>query len=435
MTILFDRGLVLAKIETTFDVDPTPDNTNDAFLVIEPDYTPDITSLTRDNVRTTMSNDAPITGRKIGSMTFRHEVRSNGNLIASVPPRLGVLLRACAMAETQNLTGVLKNFNASAGSDSLTFTYSANANLYMVRRIRAEITTGGQSGVAIINFIGAAVSDQDEIRLADTDEVTLVDGVPIPVHDVNGVELFTVTPTFGTDDPVTGDVFTFDAVPISYCYEPISDNHESITLYMYLPDSSGVSLLHKLTGGRGTYTMEAAANGFASFSFTFTGSFVTVVDIATPSGTVFETQKPRQVEQAAFSLDDDTLPIAPLCLSQFTIDIANDVQPRECINKANSYEGSIIVGRDPVMGGDPEAVLEATHPFWANLENAAKVDFRAKVGVAKGNSVIFHGPHSVYSGLGYSNRNSIRSYDLTAALAINEDISADGDNELLICFA
>jgi hypothetical protein len=253
---------------------------------------------------------------------------------------------------------------------------------------------------------------------------------------VDGVQLFGITPTFGTDDPTIGDIYLFDIIPVGYSYLPESDNIPSITLYMYFPDDTGESLLHKMTGSRGTFTMEANANDFARFNFTFTGSFVTVTDETTPVGTVFETQKPRQVEQAALSIcETDNVPyeiVNNLCASQYTIDIANEVTPRECVNEPNSFQGSIITGRAPVVGFDPEAVLESVNPFWAQLENSTSLDFRAKIGVTKGNLVIFQGGNTVMSSLGYTNRNSIRAYDVQAALAA---VSGDGDDELRIHFA
>jgi len=87
MTILFNKALLLAKIEATFDQDPNPDNVNDAFLVINPDFAPDITILERDNVRTSLSNDARAVGRKIGQITFQHEVRNNGDASGATSPR------------------------------------------------------------------------------------------------------------------------------------------------------------------------------------------------------------------------------------------------------------------------------------------------------------------------------------------------------------
>ncbi len=439
MTIIFDRGLVLAKIETEFDVDPIPVNTLDALLVAEPDFVPDITQLPRDNVRTSFSNDAPISGRKIGSMTFSHEVRNNGNTDGTLSPIIGRLLRACAMAETQLSVAAdcLLNEDTSNSSDSLTFACSTIPadDHTMMRRIRVEVTTGGSSGTVVAAITAKEVSDNAEIRLADTDEITLTDGQEILVHDVDGTQLFGITPTFGTDDLDAGDIILFDIIPLGYSYIPESDGLDSLTLYMYFPDDSGESILHKMTGSRGTFTMEANANDFARFNFTFTGSFVTVIDIATPTGTIFETQKPRQVEQAALSICEDAAPfeiVNNLCASQYTIDIGNEVVPRDCINEPNSFQGALIVGRTPVVGFDPEAVLEAVNPFWAQLENSTSLDFRAKIGVAKGNIVIFQAGNMVFSSLGYQDRNSIRSYDVQGALAA---VSGTGDDELRVHFA
>lgn len=433
MTILFNRGLVLAKIESVFDEDANPDATNDAFLVADPQFNPDITRLVRNNVRTSLSPDPHVIGRKIGVIQFQHEVRNNGNVDGTVAPRLGTLLRICGMEETQRLVGGISGLNSSgATSDALSFTIdNVQAAHVLLRRIRLLVTVGGPSGVATAQITSPGVSDVPEISLTDTDEVVLQDGVAITVHDTAGNPLFDLTPSFETDDPATGDVYTFDAAPIGYCYKPRSDGFESGTVYLYFPDDSGQSLLHRITGGRGTWTVEAVGGDFARFTFTITGSFQTVIDAATPASPVFETQKPRQVELAAMLLEDSGDFTSTLCASQFTMDIANDVQPRECINEPNSYQGSLIVDREPVMGFDPEAVLEAVHPFWGNLEAGAELEWRAKIGADKGNVVSF-GAHIQYSDLGYQDRNSVRAYDVQAALSTRSGV---GDDECEICFA
>ena len=64
----------------------------------------------------------------------------------------------------------------------------------------------------------------------------------------------------------------------------VSDNFASLTFYLYLPDDSGQSLLHKMTGSRGSFQMEATGGDYARFNFTFQGSFVAPIDVTTPSG-------------------------------------------------------------------------------------------------------------------------------------------------------
>ena len=48
MTITYNRGLLLADIESVFDTAETLSAANDAIEIIEPDYVPDITAQSRD---------------------------------------------------------------------------------------------------------------------------------------------------------------------------------------------------------------------------------------------------------------------------------------------------------------------------------------------------------------------------------------------------
>jgi len=436
MTILFNKALLLAKIEATFDQDPNPDNVNDAFLVINPDFAPDITILERDNVRTSLSNDARAVGRKIGQITFQHEVRNNGDASGATSPRLGVLLRGCGMLETQIDTPAESVFAFSSNAANVGVFNLTGTTAYVgtgQRKITLRITTGGGSGVAVGNFTSPAVSDLPLIDHTGTDEVTLTDAVEILLHDTTGAQIVGVTPDFLSDTPEAGDVYEFWIRPTGWLYTPRSENFESLTLYLYYPDDTGQSLLHKLTGARGTFDINAPGGNFGTFNFTFTGSYVAPADVATPSGSVFETQKPQQVEQAALTVDDANFgEVVNLCAGSWTVDIANDVQPRECVNEPNSFQGSLIVGREPALGFDPEAVLEATHPFWANLAAGNQIEWHAKIGTTKGNVVDMLARNVQYTGIGYGNRNNIRTYEIEGALAA---VTGDGDDELELLFA
>ncbi|KKK73224.1 hypothetical protein LCGC14_2895970 [marine sediment metagenome] len=74
---------------------------SDAFLVIDPDYAPDITVLDRDVVSSSLSESPGSTGRKLGVMTFQTEIKNNDVTDGTIPPCVGVLLRGCAMAQVK----------------------------------------------------------------------------------------------------------------------------------------------------------------------------------------------------------------------------------------------------------------------------------------------------------------------------------------------
>lgn len=434
MSILFNRALLLAKAEATFDTDVVPDATNDAFLVIEPDFAPDINSLVRPNVRTDLSQDAIVTGRKMAQLSFGHEVRNNGNLVGTLAPRLGRLIEACGFGATQVNEAsecVETTTPATANTGDLEFigTTAPAAAMTLPRELTITITTGGVSGAAFGSITSPAADVLTLVDMSGTDDVTFSDGVEILVVDAEGNTVIGITPSFQSNNPATNDVYTLLIRPLGYSYKPISAAFPSLTLYMYYPDDTGSSILHKITGARGTFTVDATGGDYAKFNFSFTGSYVAPADVSFPTAT-YETQTPQQVEQAYLYVEEGGSRNTSLKASSWTIDMGVEVVPREDVNASDAYAGAIIVGRQPSMGFDPEAVLEATHDFWNNMANATSLEWFARVGTSKGNLVFFKAPNLQYGSLGYGNRNSLRTYEVTGHLA-----RTSGNDELEIYFA
>lgn len=414
MSIIFDRALVLAKIESTFRTDAVPDKDNDALLVGNPEVNLDINQLTRDNVRSDLSPLATVSGRKVASMSFTHEVRNNGNTDGTTPPVIGVLLRGCGLAQTQitGASGTIGNAAAGAGNTgTISFAKTTAYTGYQKRTVTLTCTTGGASGIAEVTVSAPAIG-----------ETAAYSQTGVVVTDATAIDLpgsAQVTPTVGTSLDI-GDEWTVVLTPAGYEYDPVSDNFESITLYGYLD-----GLLHKMTGCRGTFTVEGTGGEYANFNFTFTGDYVPVEDAAIPSNPAYETQKPTQVELANLTVGD----YENFAASEFSLDMQNDVQIREDINALNAYAGALIVGRSPQLGVNPEAVLEATHPVWANLSAGTELAFSMKVGKVKGNTVAIEAPNTQYTNVQYSNRNNIRTYDISLNCA-----RSSGNDEIKIAF-
>jgi len=428
VTILFNRSLVLAKDEMTFRVDPTPVPATDALLVAEPNFTADVTVLDRNNAKQHLSVDPGAAGRKVATVTFSHEVRNSGGIdgMAGNEPALDVLLRGCGMAATlvPTGTGTILDDELVVVNGSTPFTYTKTTGYAGVlpRVVEIEVTTGGASGASIIDVTSPAIGAQaaiSELTQTMTDTMTIELGESAQI---------TITTTGTT---VTGDRFIINMTPPGTSYLPVSTGFESITLYVYFD-----GLRHIMTGARGTFTVEGEAGNFAIANFTFTGDYVDPTDTALPTGAVFETTIPAQVELAnlvAAGGEDDI--DFDLCAQSFSIDIGNNVVIRDCINENESVGGAIITGRTPTAQFNPETELEATHPFWGNLSSAAKVSFSVRVGTVQGNVVTFWAPYAQYTTLAYANRNDIRAYDVSMRLATDTDIGSAGDDELRITFS
>ena len=177
--ILTQRALVLAEIEVTFGVDPIPDPATDAFLVADPDFSVDITEIIRNFARNSLSPLPVAAGRKIASMTFVHEVRSNGSFDGSTPPRLGVLLRACGFAETAITTNGTTNgrtdVTADSGNTGAVVTFAAGGNNAIIREgdYRLRTTLAGASATAEIRVTGGYFPEDQLVDAAqDEDRIT-----------------------------------------------------------------------------------------------------------------------------------------------------------------------------------------------------------------------------------------------------------------------
>lgn len=249
--------------------------------------------------------------------------------------------------------------------------------------------------------------------------------------------------TFTTAD--LNDSWTVVTKPVGFEYTPVSTGFNSLTLFLYFD-----GILHRMSGARGTFTVEGTGGELALWEFTFTGNFETVQDAALPSAT-FETTIPSQVElaQLAVNKDVDETPtslgvtcdswnnaingtVSTLCAAAFSLDQANEVVPRQCINDPDSFNGVLITGRAPTGTFDPELELVATHDFWNILATADVLEWRVRVGTVRANIVRFESDSAQYAGLSYEDRDGLRV--LSVDLRFSASSPSFSDDEILIAF-
>jgi hypothetical protein len=403
--------------------------TADDMLVAEPNFNADVAVLDRTNTKTHLSVDPGAAGRKTATVTFTHEVRGGGGTDSDgqIEPALSVLLQGCGYEPT-NIVGD-RAFGPGAvagpGLDTVLdgkptivnghgrafdFVVTTDYTEDLPRLIELVCAVGGPpDGTATFTVESPAVGNQPAIAIG---AAALQGGSPFTISQAGTPAV--ITPTVGTftgGDFVSGDRLILQVVPAGYCYEPVSDDFESLTLDVYFGDTSD-AVRHTLTGARGTFTVEGEAGNFAVFNFTFTGDYVDPVDEpgGIPAGSAFETTIPAQVELANLTVaggQDDVVTV--LCAQSFSIDAGNNVVARDCINENESLAGAEITGRTPTAQFNPEMELEATHPFWGNLSSADKVSWQVRIGTERGNCITFFAPFAQYTTLAYGNRNDLRT--------------------------
>ncbi len=276
-----------------------------------------------------------------------------------------------------------------------------------------EVITPGGTGVADVditnNNSAAAGPTQSGLTLTDDTALAL------------GTTSATITPDLGGASLAAGSKWRLVLLPTGVIMTPISDNHETLTLYAYFD-----GILLKIVGSMGTFDIEATAGDFARVNFTFTGSYVAATDAAQPDDPVYETTLPQQVELSLWTWGSNVTLVA----EGWTFDAANDVVPRPDINAADGFAGVRISDRTPAGTVNPESELEATEPFWADFASAAAKTFVARVGTAVGNQVVVAAPKVQVSDLNFGDRDNIRTYEQSTLFKRNV-----GDDEVVFCFS
>lgn len=163
----------------------------------------------------------------------------------------------------------------------------------------------------------------------------------------------------------------------SVTYQPVSEDFESLTIYFYMDGE-----LHKLTGARGTVSLNLSRDQIPVMSFTFTGLYndpAAPGSIITPDNSAFV--KPLAVNKAntpTYLVDSH-----PVRAEGFTLDMANEVPYRNVVNS----ESVMITDRAPAGTLAFEEVRIGTKNFWQIAKNETLVPVSIIHGTTEGNIV------------------------------------------------
>lgn len=404
-TRITKKALVLVKTEVTLGVDPVPTAALDAMLMEEPDFQIDPTILERNFVADDLSPFPDLIGRKQGTMTFTSEIKGNGLQQSGSlgdAPKITRLIEACgysltgATAITDTVTNVVADFSNPASEPVITWVAAGTVTLTKPVKYTMEVVTPGASGVAEMQFTSNDLVEDDTSD--DVDQVITSASAPINV----GTSSVTLQPTW-TGNLAAGTKYHITIFPPGIRCTPVSTGQATVTIYMYLD-----GILHTMTAGRGNMVITAEAGNIAKVAFTFQGNYVAPVDAASPASPVFETTLPEQVELSNLTWGDQR----DLVSAQWTFDQANTLTPRPDVNANEGIKGVRITARDPVGGMNPEATIEADHPFWAEIEAGKTQYMFAKVGQTVGNAMAVFMPAAQLSALPYGDRDGLRTYDI-----------------------
>ena len=207
-----------------------------------------------------------------------------------------------------------------------------------------------------------------------------------------------------------------NVVSTSDTYDPIDSSFESVTIYAYLD-----GILHKITGAYGNFKIITRAGEFGKFEWSFKGLWALPTDVAIPGSAVFDTTKPVLIESLGLTLGAYAAVAAGI-----EIDMGIEIGERLDINSADGLKGLQLVNRSVGGSIDPEAVIEATHTFWANFQNNTEVALGGNaIGTVAGNIVTITGPKVQYEAPQWGDRSGNRIYQLPIRLNPTSDSAND----------
>jgi len=289
MPLLTRKRLILAETEPSYGVDPSPDGA-DAILVRDLNITPQQSDVVnRDLVRPYLGASEQLLANTRVECTFSVELAGSGT--AGTAPRFGKVLKACALAETTVSPAVTGTATA-GGSNSITLAAGASStnDFYNGQVIRITSGLGVGSVFLITDYVGST-------KVATLRSI----GAAVTLSNTS--------------------VYSIDAHVV---YTPVSSTFGSVTLHYNID-----GVLHKLTGCRGTFSINTAVGEIPTIDFTMTGVYNAPTDTAAPSVTYADQATPRIFKagnSGAFTLLDYSG-----CLQSVSMDLGNSTVYRELV--------------------------------------------------------------------------------------------------------
>ena len=206
----------------------------------------------------------------------------------------------------------------------------------------------------------------------------------------------------------------------SVTYAPVSASFSSATIYF---NNDGI--LHKATGCRGTFTMNAAVGQIPTLDFTMTGVYNAPTDTAAPSVTYSNQASPLVFKQGNTSAFQFFTYAG--CLQSVSFDVANSIVYRELVGCTKEV---MLTDRKPSGTVMIEAVALATKDYFniAQTETTGNLTFLH--GTTAGNRVTFTASQCDVSNPSYGDQDGVQMLNIPY-LAIP---TTAGNDEMTLAF-
>ena len=189
----------------------------------------------------------------------------------------------------------------------------------------------------------------------------------------------------------------------SVTYAPVSSSFSSATIYYNID-----GVLHKVTGARGTFTINGTVSQIPTIDFTFTGIYNTPTDTALPAVT-YANQATPLVFKNGNTTDFQLLSYAG-CLQSVTFDMGNTLVYRELVGCTKEV---LLTDRAATGTVVLEAVTMATkNYFTAALTDGTLGNLLFQHGQTAGNIVDFASTRIDIGDVSYSDQDGIHMLNI-----------------------
>lgn len=387
MALLTRKRLILIESESGYGTDPTPDG-SDAVLVRDLNITPmqsDVVS--RDLVRPYLGASEQLLANTRVEVTFSVEMAGSGT--AGTAPQYGKALKACGLAETAFTPAETGTATAGA-ANSITLEAGASATNDFYKGLIVRITGGTGNGA-----------------------VALITGY------VGSTKVATLRVLSGS---VTFDATSDYSIGLQTFYTPVSATFGSATIYYNID-----GVLHKVTGCRGTFTLNTAVGEIPSIDFTMTGIFNAPTDTAAPAVT-YANQATPLIFKAGNSGGFSLLSYSG-CLQSVSMDLGNSLVYRELVGCTKEV---LITDRATTSNITIEAPTIAQKNYFASaLADGTLGDLSFIHGPTGGNIVSLYSTRVDIGDPTYADQDGIHMLSMPATLIP----STAGNDEFRLVYA
>lgn len=379
------REVLLARIETTYGVDPTPTGASHAIAAYNVNPMPiEQILVPRDRVLNYKGNFDNLVAANYGGIEFEVEIAGAGT--AGQAPGYGPLLRACGFGQVLNATAESGTAQAATPTTiTLRAALSAADNAFNGMMIRITGGTGVGQRRLIVGFVGAT-------------------------------DIATVNKAWDTNPDATS-TYSIDAAAY---YAPVTSGEESVTIYHYKDGK-----VHEFNGCRGSVSFALNRLGRPTMRFRFIGLYVQPIDATNPVPTLSGFRTPLAINNTnttGFRLHGYTSWV----LDNLALDLANQVVYRHLVGS----ETIEIPDRRPTGSVVVEAVKIAAKDVWDDITGAVLDEMSIRHGQTSGNTVWFDAPNAQLMNPRYSSQDGIDMLAMDMLL-----VPAAGNDELVLSVA